>query len=93
MTALQLTIITVLLEHYEALFSPVLQHLTHGVVVHTGTLHRHRLLHSLLEGELRVESLEDGVVLAASLSLTACVVATLEGVLYAVAEEVEGILQ
>ena len=34
MTALQLTIITVLLEHYEALFSPVLQHLAHGVVVH-----------------------------------------------------------
>ena len=26
MTALQLTIVTILLEHYEALFSPVLQH-------------------------------------------------------------------
>ena len=34
MTALQLTIVTILFQHYEALFSPVLQHLAHGVVVH-----------------------------------------------------------
>ena len=38
MTTLQLTIVTILFQHYEALFSPVLQHLTHGIVVHVGTL-------------------------------------------------------
>ena len=40
MTALQFTIITVLLEHHKPLLAPVLQHLTHGVVVHVGTLQR-----------------------------------------------------
>ena len=70
MTALQLTIVTILFQHYEALFSPVLQHLTHGVVVHVGTLHRYAVLHSLLEGELDIQSLKDRVVLAALLSLT-----------------------
>ena len=96
MTALQLTIVTILFQHYEALFAPVLQHLTHGVVGYVGTLHRYRVLHSLLEGELDIQSLKDRVVLAAFLSLTilsACIVATLESILDAVAEEVEGILQ
>ena len=96
MTTLQLTIITILFLYHELLFAPILQHLPHGVMVHVGTLHRHRLLHSLLERELDVQSLKDGVVLAALGALTvhiAGIVATLEGVLYAVAEEVERVLQ
>ena len=53
---MNLSILTILFQHYEALFSPVLQHLTHGVVVHVGTLHRYAVLHSLLEGEPNSES-------------------------------------
>ena len=96
MTALQLTIVAILFQHYQPLLTPVFQHLADGVVVHVGTLHRYRVLHSLLEGKLDVQSLKDRVVLATPLSLaigTACIVATLESVLNAVAEEVEGVLQ
>ena len=96
MTALQLPVVAVLLEHHKSLLAPVLQHLAHGVVVHPGTLHRYAVLHGLLEGKLDVQALKDGVVLAALLPLTVHavrIVAALEGVLYAVAEEVEGVLQ
>ena len=96
MTALQFTIITVLLEHHKSLLAPVLQHLANGVVGYVATLHRYRVLHSLLKSKLDIQSLKDRVVLAALLSLTilsACIVATLESILDAVAEEVEGILQ
>ena len=54
-------------------------------------LHSYRVLHRLLEGELRVQSFEDGVVLATLLSLTVLasrIVTTRKGILYAVAEEV-----
>ena len=96
MTALQLTIVAVLFQHHEPLLAPVLQHLSYGIVGHVGTLHRHRLLHRLLKRKLDVQSSEDRVVLAALGAITvqaACIVATLESVLYAVAEEVESVLQ
>ena len=69
MTALQLTIVAILFEHYQPLLTPVLQHLTDGVVVHIGSLYRYRVLHSLLEGKLDIQSLKDRIVLAALLSL------------------------
>ena len=34
MTALQLTIVAILFQHYQPLLTPVLQHLPDGVVVH-----------------------------------------------------------
>ena len=70
MTALQLTIVPVLLQHHESLLAPVLQHLANGVVVHVSPLHRYRMLHSLLERKLDVQSLKDGVVLTTLLSFT-----------------------
>ena len=96
MTTLQLTIVTVLLEHHESLLAPVLQHHPNSVVVHVGTLHRHRVLHRLLKRELDVQSLKDRVVLATLLSFTILptrIVATLESVFYAIAEEIKRVLQ
>ena len=91
MTVLQLPIIPVLFLYHKPLLAPVLQHLPHGVVVHIGTLYRHRMLHRLLERELDIQSLKDRIILATLLSLTvqtACIVATREGVLDTVTEEV-----
>ena len=82
MTALQLPVVTILLEHHKPLLAPVLQHLPHGVVIHIGTLYCYRMLHRLLERELNIQSLKDRVVPAALLTLTvqtACIVATREG--------------
>ena len=96
MTALQLTIVTVLFEYHESLFAPVFQHLTHGVLGHVGTLDGYRMLHGLLEGKLDIQSLKDRVVLAALGALavlSAGIVATQKGMLNAVAEEEEGVLQ
>ena len=96
MTALQLTIVAILFQHYQPLLTPVLQHLPDGVVGHVGSLYRYRVLHSLLEGKLDIQSFKDGVVLASLLSFTVHttrIVTTLESVLNAVAEEVEGVLQ
>ena len=86
---------SILFEYDQPLLAPVLQHLPHGIVVHIGTLYRYRMLHSLLERELDIQSLKDRVILATLLSLpvqTACIVATREGVLDTVTEEIEGIL-
>ena len=95
MTALQLPIIPILFLYHKPLLAPVLQHLPHGVLIHVGTLHGHRTLHRLLERELEIQTLIDGVVPAALRSFSiqvARIVATHESVLDTVAEEVEGIL-
>ena len=52
------------------------------------------MLHRLLERELDIQSLKDRVILATLLTLTvqtACIVATREGILDTVTEEIEGI--
>ena len=59
MTALQLTIITVLFQHHEPLLAPILQHLPDSVVINVSTLYGYRVLHSLLERELDIQSLKD----------------------------------
>ena len=59
MTALQLAIITILFQYHQPLLAPILQHLPDGVVVHVSTLYGYRVLHSLLERELDVQSLKD----------------------------------
>ena len=71
MTTLQLTIVSILFQHHKSLLAPVLQHLAHGVVVHTCALDGYRVLHGLLEGELHVEAFVDGVVLSAFYAFSA----------------------
>ena len=58
------------------------------------TLDGNRLLHRLLETELMIESLENGVVLAYSFSLVdlARIVATIKGILNAMTEKVKRIV-
>ena len=54
----------------------------------------YRLLHGLLKCKLHVKTHEYRIVLAYAATLvTSCIVTTCEGILYAVAEEMQGILQ
>ena len=76
--------------------TPVLQHLMHAVAGGTGTFDDNGLLQGLIEGEYRVEALIDGGVFSVSYAPkagTCHIVATDEGVLDTLAEEIEGVLQ
>ena len=96
LTTSLLLILSILHLHYQSLFTPVLQHLTHTIVSHPRTFHGYAILHSLAEGELHTQALIDGVVFTpfhpVSI-LIPCIVATAEGILYALTEEVQGIFQ
>ena len=57
---------------------------------HVSPLHRYGVLHGLLESKLHVQAFKDRVVLTPFLSFsvqTSAIVAAVEGLLYAVAEE------
>ena len=66
-----LTKSSVLRLYYQTLPAPVLQHLLYTVVSDACTLHSYGVLHSLLERELRIQSLIDGIILAALRTFTA----------------------
>ena len=51
---------------YQALTPPVLQHLPYHLSSYVGPLHGNALLQCLLKGEGYVQTLEDGIILAAS---------------------------
>ena len=79
----------------QPLIAPVLQHLLHAVLCHTGTLLDDALLHSLCEGELLIQPLIDRVVLAAphpDVVLIARIVPAIDRILDAFPEEEEGVV-
>ena len=79
--------------HDEPLFLPVLQHLVDSIARDVGTLHADAVLEGTFKVEFYVLALVDSVVLAHALTfVAACIVATVEGILYTVTEEVQRVL-
>ena len=80
---------------HQSLLAPVLQHLMHGVARRIASLHGYAVLQRLFKAERRVQTFEDRVVLATLHTLRSslsAIVLRRERSLYALTEEMEGIL-